>query len=453
MGNSLENTVSWGNTAFSLRWNHAFSGRLFSNLTLYRTQYFFKEEYFNEILEPSNLAGTMNNKLTSGVQDLAFKGDFDYFLYDKVKLNFGFKSGQSSFVPNDVYTEVDKKGSLDIGEYSSKMNVLENVVYAELDVEGKRFDIRGGIRGVSYYMYQPQEGVFNFIEPRLKAGTSLSESVHLNYSFTVMNQFAHLLTFSGAGFPSDYWMPSNQNVSPSKGIQNALGLTFHQKKYLWRVETYIKQSNNLIHFKPGESFIGNLKAWDQIVYKDGKGIAYGVELFLQKTTGRLTGWFSLTLSRSLVEFEELNKGNRFPFKYDRPIAINVVGIYQVNKKIDFSFTWKYGRGYPVTLAEETYVYGNEDYYVYGDVNSYRMRDYHRLDLSMNHTKKLKWGEQIITVSIFNLYNRQNPYFYYYEHETTPVMNGGGMELEKGDLKLFQQSLFSFFPSIGYSLKF
>ncbi|MDD3860454.1 MAG: hypothetical protein PHW83_09675, partial [Bacteroidales bacterium] len=190
---------------------------------------------------------------------------------------------------------------------------------------------------------------------------------------------------------------------------------------------------------------------------NGSGKNYGVELFLQKLTGKTTGWVGATLSKAERQFENINNGNPYPYTYDRLLDFSVVINHRIKENITLSATWTYGTGYPITLATEHYFINEQDVFVYGDKNSFRMRDYHRLDISANFTKKTEWGERTWNISIFNVYNRQNPYYYYYERESEDIIvaeNGGiGNHTIYGNMKLMQRSLFSFFPSIAYSFKF
>ncbi len=182
-----------------------------------------------------------------------------------------------------------------------------------------------------------------------------------------------------------------------------------------------------------------------------------MECFLQKRTGRTTGWAGLTLSKAERHFQNLNNNRPFPFKYDRRRDISLVANHKVSDNVHVSATWTYGSGYPITLAEEYYNIDGEDLLIYGDINSFRMRDFHRLDASINFPKETRWGERIWSISVFNLYNRENPYFYFYARTTVAVPNDDfphGLPMgEDGPIKLFQRSLFYFFPSFSYSFKF
>jgi hypothetical protein len=276
----------------------------------------------------------------------------------------------------------------------------------------------------------------------------------IKYSYSIMNQFVHLLSYSGVGYPSDYWMPSTENVSPSKSTQHSLAFvkTFQQNKYELSIESYYKTAQNLIAFKPGQSLVGNLGSWENAIEQNGKGTNYGLEVYLQKLYGKLTGWVSFTYSRAFQQFNNLNNGKIFPFRYDRPIAISIVGIFEINKKCNFSATWNYGTGYPITIASDAYTVDDFDVFVFDELNSFRMRDYHRLDIAFNFPKKLNKSDRNLSLGIFNVYNRLNPYYYFYERDVI-FTNNNTTGYEYGEMKLYQRSLFGILPTISYELKF
>ncbi|WP_165779326.1 TonB-dependent receptor [Brumimicrobium salinarum] len=450
---SLKNTLSWGNTMVAFRWNHKFGSRVFSNMTLYNTNYSYIEEFeFKEDTDTSKR--NIYNELFTGVRDVGFKYHLSLFLNSKIDLNLGVNSVFHRFTPNDIYYEQTGSDIENISRSNNtKMDALENIAYSEINIDLGWLSVKGGVRYSNYIL---DSLTYNNFEPRLVSSFNFFESWSLKYSYTVMNQYIHLLAYSGTGLPSDYWMPTNSEVPPSKGLQHSIGLykSLNKDKYILSLEGYLKNTNNIIQFKPGETLIGQVGSWDETVEKNGKNRSYGLEFMAQKKRGDLHGWISATYSRSLLQFDNLNEGRVFPFKYDRPLSINVVAIYDLNDNVNFSLTWQYGSGYPITLADEIYIHNGDYIFHYDDINNTRMRDYHRLDVSFNHTKEKKWGERTWTISIFNLYNRKNPYYYYYEHEYENVSDGkGGAEAVKGDLKLYQRSLFNFFPSFSYSFKF
>ncbi|MFW5700706.1 MAG: TonB-dependent receptor [bacterium] len=450
-------TVKWGNTLFAFRWNHVFNNKLFSNLTLSNTYYRYKN-IFEYDVKTDSLSKRLSNSLLTGINDISLKLDFTYLVNANLNFRFGANSIYHTFIPNDEHFSQEGTGLVSTKEnYSSSMNAIENSVYLENEL---KFNLISANMGFRYSSYHIGSTSYYSLEPRILLNCILSKDFSLKYSFSKMNQYVHLLAYSGVGIPSDYWMPTNENVKPENSLQNTIGIskTFQNNKYEFSLEAYHKTLNNLITFLPGESLIGNLDSWGNVVEKNGIGLNYGLELFLQKKSGKITGWIGVTTSRAERTFDKINNGKSYLFKYDRLYDMSIVLNHKLNDNIVLSGTWTYGTGYPITLATEHYTINNEEIFVYSDKNFFRMSDYHRLDVSANFNKKTKWGESTWSISIFNLYNRQNPYYYYYDRKlinTTSNNTGNGYSFKPvyGELKLYQKSLFSIFPSVSYSFKF
>lgn len=280
-----------------------------------------------------------------------------------------------------------------------------------------------------------------------------------------MHQYIHLLTNSGQGIPVDFWVPSTQNVPPSKSTQYTFGFVtsaFHQLEL--SCETYYKTINNLINFKDGESYLGTNKNWEEKIETKGYGKSYGVEFLLQKKYGKTTGWIAYTYGKSTRQFNNINNGKTYPFKYDRTHDISIVFNRKLSKTVDFSLTWVYGTGYALTMPSSKYYVhdfnpknpslsepdiNTEEIYIYTEKNAFRAEAYHRLDLGLNFRKEIKWGTRTLNLSIYNLYNRKNPYFYTLSTKPTSNINSNGNE----KVYLLRNSLFPFIPSISYSIKF
>jgi hypothetical protein len=261
----------------------------------------------------------------------------------------------------------------------------------------------------------------------------------------------HLLSNAGIGLPTDLWVPATEKVKPQTSEQIAGGLArtikIKNEDYEFSLEGYYKKMNNIIDYKAGANFFDQSSNWEKQV-EAGKGWSYGSELFIQKKTGKVTGWVGYTLSWTNRQFPEINFGEIFPYKYDRRHDISVVWNYLINDRIDISGTWVYGTGNAITMGLETYAglpmppYGYVNELTnYGSRNSFRMRSYHRMDLGINFKKKLKWGERIWNISVYNVYNRYNPFFYTIERN------------QRGFNQVVQWSLFPILPSISYSFKF
>lgn len=449
---NLKTKASWGNTMISGRWNHRYGSKLFSNLVLYASNYSYSEELKFEDFGENNSRTILNN-LESGVNDIGAKFDFTHFTNNILSIRFGANTIYHKFTPNNLVFEQFGSAVKDTSYLvGNSLGALESGVYAELEAKFKRFRSNIGVRFSNYLVNQSS---YFMLEPRASLNYIVTENISLKYSATIMNQYVHLLAYSGTGLPSDYWMPSTDEVKPSRGIQNSAGLYFSlfKDKFVVSSELYHKSSNNIIAFKQGESLVGSTEDWQNIIETNGTNNSYGLEFMVTKKHGETRGWISATYARSFNQFENLNNGNPFPFKYDRPLTINLVFIHEFNKDLSISTTWTYGTGYPITLPNEVYVYNGNTIFEYEGINNFRMRDYHRMDIALSHKKTVKWGERTWSFSIFNLYNRQNPYYYFFRHDVTSVeIPGGGFTAVQGDLKLYQQSLFSFFPSFSYSFK-
>jgi len=448
-------TVKWGNTLLAFRWNHIYNNKLFSNVTLSNTYYRYKN-VFEYKIETDSISKNMYNSLLTGINDFNFKADYTYLINSKINFKFGENSIYHTFIPNDEKFSQSGTEVITIDEnYSNKVNAIENAIYLESELKFNKVNTNLGVRYSSYHV---KNNNYYSLEPRILLNYILKEDLSLKYSFSKMNQYVHLLTYSGTGMPSDYWMPTNENVKPENSIQNTLGIakTFYNHKFELSVEAYHKTLNNLITFIPGKSLLGNLDNWEKVIEKGGSGLNYGIEFFLQKKTGNTTGWLGVTLAKAKRTFENLNNGKSYSFKYDRLLDISIVANHKIKKGIVLSATWTYGTGYPITLATEHYSINGKDIFIYKEKNSYKMRDYHRLDVAVNFKKKTKWGERTWTISVFNLYNRQNPYYYYYDRKLLDVTNNSSsysFTPVYGELKLYQKSLFSIFPSASYSFKF
>ena len=315
------NTVKWGNTLVAFRWNHIFGNKLFGNLTLSNTYYRYKN-IFEYKIEADGSSKSLEQSLLTGINDIQVKMDYTYLLNSKLNFRFGANSVRHSFIPNDEHFSQKGTDIPSLNEnYSSKINAVENGVYLENELRFNPFNANLGFRYSSYFIGETNYSSF---EPRILLNYLLTNTFSLKYSFSKMNQYVHLLAYSGVGIPSDYWMPTNENVKPESSIQNTFGVSksLLNNKFELSIEAYHKTLNNLITFLPGESLMGNLNSWENVIEKDGEGINYGIELFLQKKTGRTTGWLGVTIAKAERSFENINGGKSYSFKYDRLLDID-----------------------------------------------------------------------------------------------------------------------------------
>ncbi len=454
----------WGNILGSFRWNHLYGEKLFSNLTVYSTRYMLNYKYKNRLHYTNSTTESASN-YTSGITDVSVKLDYEYFINNTFKTKFGGTTIHHSFTPNSVTYTSNENGVVDNTKFGSlKTRGFENAIYLENEITpGERFFANAGLR-ISNYKTASKS--YNRIEPRLLASFMISQNSLVKASYSSMNQNVHLLTGSGPNMQNDVWVPVTGSIPPSFSHQYAVGLehSLGEKKFELSVEGYYKTMNNLIAYREGVALLSSMSDWQTQVITNGKGKSYGIEFLFQKTTGKITGWVAYTYSKNTRQFENKNYGRPFPFKYDRTHDISIVSIYNIKKNIQLSATWVYGTGNPFTLASGKYMMSTgpgdnldipsefNDYgQIYSELNSYRMRPYHKLDLGINFKKNVRLGERTWNISIYNAYNRQNPYFYFLD--TTAEYERGKVVPGSTKTVLKQQSYFPLFPSFSYSLKF
>ncbi len=443
----------WGNICASMRLNSVYSSKVFNNTIIGYTNYHYKSG-FESSYSYDTVYENLNSRFISRVNDIFIKVTPEVHIDPNYTLRFGGEILWHRFTPATTSFEQENSSmeSNSLVHTNNDVNSVESNVFIENDVN--IFKWLGCNIGLHYSGYIVQKKAYHSLEPRLLANIRLTPELSLKPAYSKMQQYVHLLTYSGVGMPSDFWIPSTALISPEHSNQVSVGIEYLlNRKYKFSIEAYQKHMLDLIAFNQGESFIGNSGSWENKIITGGQGLSEGIELLLSKDDGKFNGWIGLNFSKSVRKFAELNEGKPFPFKYDRRFKTDVVAIYNINDRISVSAVWKYGTGYPITLPVEKYdSYGNI-IYIYSEINSYRMRNYHRLDLGANFNKTKKRGERTWSISILNVYNRQNPYYYFFKYEQLPLDNGLMMGVRNGNLKLYQQSFISFFPTVSYSFKF
>lgn len=456
--------LKWGNITNALRWNYVYNPKLFSNVTLTHSYYNFN------IGEESLIVNTKENKkaedifdYNSGITDFAAKIDFDYFPSAHHSIKFGLGNIYHIFSPGvNHYKNTNEESVVapsDTTYGNTKINANELRLYAEdiFDIS-KRFKANLGIH---FSLFNVQGKTYTSFEPRASIRFLGSEKWSLKVSYAKMSQYIHLLTTSTISLPTDLWLPSTKNIRPQESHQFAFGGFYNfPKGFDLSVELFYKTMDNLMEYKEGASFTGVGSNWESKI-ETGKGWAYGVEIMVEKSIGKTTGWVGYTWSKSDREFENLNFGEIFPAKYDRRNDISVVLTHKFNDRVDIGATWVFGTGNSTTLAYQKYSagnisssgwYGNEIEY-YGGRNNFRMPNYHRLDIGVNFHKKKKRGVRTWSFGAYNIYSRQNPFYLYWGQDTEDGYNGDGWYFQNSKPALKQVSLFPFIPSISYSYKF
>ena len=453
--NDFSAGLFWQNATTTARWNHLFNNRLFSNAS------FIFSIYSMKIYEAESFeSGSYSLEYKSGIRDFAFKYDFLFLPVPEHTIRFGLHSNNHRFKPSAVVIE-----DSGIDEYYSNVktiDALESGLYIEDEWKIGRWRGNTGFR-LSHYLCNNK----NYLrpEPRAMFAFLLNEKSSLKTSWTMMNQYVHLLSNTGLGLPTDLWVPATDNVLPQRSWQAAIAYTrdLNLPGFSLTLEAYYKESADVLGYKEGASFllIGDPTGAEQITWEEnmtsGNAKSYGAEFLLQKKIGKWTGWLGYTLSWTWLQFDEVNSGESFFAKYDRRHDLSVVAIYSLNEDITLSVVWVFASGNAISLPQETYTatihndpidayayYNDVNVTYYGPKNSFRMKPYHRLDLGIQFHKDLKKGSRTFEISFYNAYNRKNPFFYYVDYS----YSGGQTETV-----LKQVALFPIIPSVSYTRKF
>lgn len=456
---SFSTEIPWGNSTATLRWNHIFNKKLFANTTLVYNDYKF------------SLDGRQNNfhlNLSSGIRDLTAKTDVDFYASPEHKLRFGGQYTFHTFLPNVVSGNQDsvvftpnnstRKYANELGLYlqddwelTKKLKLNLGIRYSQFRQVGRytlyKHDANGNKTDSTLYGPGQTVKTYGGFEPRVTFRYALNDNESFKAGVTRNLQYIHLVTNAGTTLPTDLWVPSTIRVKPQISWQYALGYfrNFREGMFETSVEAYYKTMGSQIEYREG--YTPSLKdPEEEFVF--GKGWSYGSEFFINKVKGRLTGWIGYTLSWTWRRFRDLNDGRKYPSRYDRRHDLSVVGTYELNKHWKLSSIFVYGTGNATSLPERFYFISGVLTQEYSRINAYRMKSYHRLDLSATYTptpKKTRKYSSNWVFSIYNLYSRLNPYFIYYDQQGNAT---------SGTLKVTakQVSLFPIMPSVTWNIR-
>lgn len=446
-------SINWGNITTAFRWNYLINKKLFANTTLTYSRFRFNTlAGFEEQIAAQNNA--VSARYFSGIYDWAGKVDFDYLPNPNHRVRFGASATYHTYNPGALQTKVSfSQFNIDTTLGSGDINSWESYVYAEDELQWGA--LKANV-GVHFNLFAVQGEKFFSAQPRLGLNYLLTNNLALKASFVTMQQNINLLTNEGLGLPTDLWVPSTKRIRPQTSWQAALGVAKTIKDdYEVSLEGYYKEMNNVISYKEGVSFLGTQNNWEDKITQ-GKGWSYGAELLVQKKEGRTTGWIGYTLAWNNRQFEDINAGLTFPFKYDRRHNISVVVSHKFSESFSANFSWVYSTGNATTLytnvismprfnqsQQETY---KEIYELatVGERNSYRMRDFHRLDFNLEWTKKKKYFTRKWSVGAYNAYNRANPFAMF---RSDKFVNGAYQPTYR------QVAIFPIIPFISYGFKF
>lgn len=459
--------VNWANTTGSFRWNHLFSDRIFLNTTVAASAY----EYFlhTDILK--------NTQWKSRIANLSVKGDFTYFIRPQNIMTFGAAINGHNINPGNLTTDDPNVQA----PLVSIKNATEGILYANHEIKlNDRWGVKYGLRfsswnnlGASFeFEFDENHQVidtlffdqgenynqYNNLEPRLGLSYFISQNSSLKFSYSRNVQNLHLITNSISPFTSlEVWLPSSINIKPQIADQIAMGY-FHFMSNLgisFELEGYYKEMQNQIEYETHAETLLNSIFEGELRFGNSK--AYGTEFIIKKDEGRWRGWLGYTYARVKRTSLEINNGKSFNAYYDRPHEVNLVMGYDINLRLNLGLNWIYYTGSPYSSPISFFNFNGLETPLYGQKNNSRLPDYHRMDMSatfkLNKDRNKKFSHDL-TLSVFNLYGRENALF----------INYNKTETEDGKFKIpanllensrvtSQLYLFQLTPSLTYNFRF
>jgi hypothetical protein len=448
--NGFDFKFSWGNTVGALRWQHTFSPKLLVNTSVSVSDYKY---------DLTNKLDQLSFGIGSSITDLSVRTDFDYTPNERHAIKVGAQFTRHRFGVGRLQASSGSAGGINV-DNDVNYSGLEGGAYVSDNFKATdKLQLEGGLRLSGF---QSGTNAYGGLEPRAAARYSLSDRTSLKASYALMYQYVHLVTNSGASLPTDIWYPSRLSVKPQRSQQASAGVSFllGQGKYLLTNEVYYKWGQNQVDFRDGAQLFVNPDLDAEFIF--GKSWAYGNEIYLEKKSGKTTGWIGYTLAWAWRNFQPqngtngINGGRDFHPNYDRRHNLTVVVLHQLNKRINLTASFIFTSGNLTTLPAGRFAFQDlpgssngiepRPVPIYPDRNSYRLINYHRLDLGMVYKIGSK-GAQDLTFSVYNAYDRRNAYFVFFE---------GVKDLQTDRIASFkakQVSLFPVIPSVTYNFKF
>lgn len=452
--------LRWGNRTATLRLNTLLGEHLFLNSSAIWSDYAYRFGFGTEDF------GFFRD---AGIRDIQIKEDFSWYVRSNHTVRFGLQAIQHKFSDE---VSIDSVPAPARSGFETAFYVEDEWSFApdwklNLGVRYARFDLASGpvysvtSEGALGEIYNSPSDFAGDLstggfEPRLSLTGAIAERQALKFSLERNRQFMHLVSNSAAGNPTDLWMPVSNNIAPVTADQASLGWSVSPESGAWSfsAETYYKRMENLLEFKVGADVFAPTTLETEVV--SGSGEAYGLELYLKKSKGDLTGWVSYTLARSFRTFDAIDDGDPFPASSDRIHDLSVVGMWDISPRVSLSANWVYHTGDPATFPTGLYNLDGRLVPQYTERNAGRFPAYHRMDVGLVlrkpkytndwHTGATVWdtfkgGEW--TFSCYNVYGRENTYFI----DFRPSEN------EPGTQEAVSVALFKFVPSISYDFKF
>ena len=467
---------SYGNAVFNFRWNHNFSDKLFSNLSLIYSNYYYGLEL-----------DFVGFKWDSGIENFNLKYDFNHYLNKGLQLNYGLQNIYYGFNPGKIIPNRPDSGI--VADQLTQKYANEAALYLDLEWEiSQRLRAEVGLRGSHFMRFGQDEfqlyaddapvtfdpflliykeadpietirvdrwerlKTYSNWEPRIAASYTITDDISLKASYTKLSQYLHLLSNTSSPTPLDVWTPSGPYVKPQRLDQYAIGVFsfLKDRAYSLEVETYYKDVRHRIDYIDGANLIAN-NAIEQVIL-DGNARAYGLEVLLRKNKGAFQGWIAYTLSKSEQKTSPrneneigINNGQWYNTPYDKPHDLSIYGAYTVNDRWKINSNFIYQTGLPTNYPIGQFDFQGVVVPYYGLRNEQRLPDYHRLDLSATYTPKRKTNttyQSEWVFSIYNLYNRQNAASINFRQNA-----------DTGANEAVRTSIFGLVPAVTYNFKF
>ncbi len=451
--------ISWGNRVLSLRWNHIFNKQLFANTTVAYNQYVSTLGSCMEMKDTSDgikVEQDIDINYISGIRDFSAKMDFDYTANPRHIIKFGagytmhiYKPETLSAVANEINAGIIQ---LDTTLYYTTKKAYpghELNLYAEDD-----FNITDNISvnpGIHLALFNTEGKTYFEPQPRVNFRW-VAGDFNVKAGYSRMAQYVHLLSSSSVSLPTDLWVPITKNIKPVTSDQISLG-TYYGGLSGWEfsIEGYYKAMHNILEYKDGMVALGS-SSWENNV-EMGEGRAYGVEFFVEKKTGKATGWLAYTLAKSDRHFPDgsINLGRPFPYKYDRRHNLNINVNYEFNEAVNLNLTWSYASGATTTLPTRRSVvidpYGNLKTFDYADSrNNFRLPASHKLNISVNLAHTSRKGNRVEwNFGVYNAYNQMNP--------NIVMLDFDSNDIDSGNIRLVKYTILPLLPFINYNYKF
>lgn len=449
--------VEWGNSTSTLRWNHIFSPKIFSNLTYYYSNY----DYFLDYEE-----GVTKFEWDSKLKEHSLKADFGFYLNPNNTLKLGLHSIQHNIAPGNIKSyendeliseyDIQKNKSYESAVYISNEQTFSDKLKIDYGVRLSALHNVGPSKAFTYNEeYEITDttshtsGVFNSywnLEPRVGLRYKLGESNSVKASYNRTTQYIQLASNGNSSTPFDIWFPSSEKIKPQIADQVALGFfkNLNDNTIELSSEIYYKKFKNSIDFKDHANLLLNQNLEGDL--RVGIARAYGLELMAKKNKGRLSGWISYTYSKVEKKIPTINSGDWYNAKYDKPHDFSIVAAYELNDRLSLGSNFVYSTGSPVTFPTGKYTFRGTSIPIYSERNGARLPDYHRLDFSATLKSKKNKHRRLQSewvFSIYNAYNRKNAFNITFQQDEA---NPNTTYAEKA-------SVFAIVPAVTYNAKF